>query len=282
MRVLTTISSIQKIIHQLKFIKIRIGFVPTMGALHEGHSSLIRRARKENDFVITSIFVNPAQFEPGEDFKKYPRKKKSDLLLAKREKVDIIFYPSVEEMFPAGPEITVNAGPTGKILCGKSRPGHFNGVVTIVAKLLNCTSPDVLYLGQKDYQQAIIIKRMVANLNFPSTIRICSTVREKDGLALSSRNEYMKPAHRKEAVVLYRSLKMAKNKISLGQKNAYMINQQIKKTIRKNSSGVIDYVECVNADTLTTAKRLRGKILIALAVRFGKARLIDNIVVHVR
>jgi len=256
-----------------------IGFVPTMGALHEGHASLIRKCRRENDIVVLSIFVNPKQFEINEDFDVYPRPAKKDKLLAKNEKVDIIFYPSVEEMYPRSYLTYVYVKQLTEGLCGRSRPGHFEGVTTVVTKLLNIIQPHVMYLGQKDAQQAVVIKKMASDLNIPIKIKILPTIRAKDGLALSSRNTYLSVDQRRQAPVIYRSLKRAKKDILEGEQKTLKVVNGIRAEILRSSSGQIDYVECVDADHLTPKKRLQGRILIAAAVKFGKTRLIDNIVV---
>ena len=278
MRIFNSIHSLRGAIKILKSRKKRIGFVPTMGALHRGHGSLFLRSRRENDITVVSIFVNPKQFGPREDFDAYPRPEKSDILLAKKEMVDIIFYPSENEMYRTGFLTSVQVDTISQILCGKSRPGHFRGVTTVVNKLLNIVAPDVLYLGQKDTQQAVLIKRMIADLNIPVTVRICPIVRERDGLALSSRNCYLSARQRLEAPILYRALQNAKQKALEGEHRSLHLGRFIRSTIARQSSGKIDYIACVDADTLAPLRRLRGKIMIALAVKFGKTRLIDNIV----
>ena len=278
MRIVRNIQSLRR---EIKIIKDRnetIGFVPTMGALHEGHLSLIRKSRRENDAVIISIFVNPKQFGPKEDFRAYPRPEKKDILLAKEEKVDIIFYPSEKEMYPAGFLTSIDVGAITDFLCGASRPGHFRGVTTVVGKLLNIVAPDAMYLGQKDAQQAIVLRRMVADLDFPVTVKVCPTVREPDGLAMSSRNQYLTRHQRESATVLFQSLKDAQKRVLAGERNAAKIVRAVRATIAKHSPGKIDYIACVNANSLAPLKRLKGKIMIALAVKFGRTRLIDNIV----
>jgi pantoate--beta-alanine ligase len=281
MRIIKKIELLRRALRAIKRQNRTIGFVPTMGALHEGHLSLIRKARRENNVVVLSIFVNPKQFGPKEDFKAYPRPEKKDILLAKKEKVDIIFYPSEKEMYPAGFLTNVRVDTITSVLCGKSRPGHFAGVTTVVGKLLNAVGPDVLYLGQKDAQQAVVLKRMITDLNFPVAVKVCPIVREPDGLAMSSRNQYLAPKQRKEATVLFRALKKAKREIRAGEQNAAKITRGIRGMIRKQSSGKIDYISCVDAETLTSLKYLKGTVLIALAVKFGRTRLIDNIIVHI-
>ncbi len=273
MQVVETIPSIRQLIQKAKAKNKKIGFVPTMGALHEGHLSLIRKSKKENDITVLSIFVNPTQFAPTEDWTKYPRTLRQDILLAKKENVDIIFHPSAEEMYPEGygEGLTcVEVEKLGSILCGKFRPGHFRGVATIVGKLLNIVGPESMYLGQKDFQQTVVLKKMVDDLNFPVTIKVCPTIREQDGLALSSRNVYLTQTQRKEAPILFESLKQAKEQILKGERDLEKITQGIKKNIQKNSSGKVQYVECVSLE--------RG-VLIALAVFLGRTRLIDNIIV---
>jgi len=281
MRVIKQIRLMQSTIQSLKRQGKKIGFVPTMGALHEGHASLIKKCRRENDIVVVSIFVNPKQFGLKEDFSRYPRPEKKDNLLAKKEKVDIIFYPSERKMYPTNFLTSIAVDQLDQNLCGKIRPGHFKGVTTVVGKLLNIVDPDVMYLGQKDAQQAVILKRMAVDLNFPVQIKICPTVRETNGLALSSRNNYLNEKDRREAMVLFQSLKHAKKHVLSGERNAARIIRQIGRTITEGTSGKIDYITCVDYNTLMTVKNLRGKILIALAVHFSKTRLIDNIIVQV-
>lgn len=281
MRVIRSVRSIQQFIKKAKSAGKTVGFVPTMGALHQGHASLLRRCRKENDLTVLSIFVNPKQFGPAEDFKRYPRPEKSDKMLAKEEKVDIIFYPSEKTMYPTGFLTYVQVRQIVEPLCGKFRPGHFEGVTTVVAKLLNIVMPDVLYLGQKDAQQAIVLQKMVRDLNFSVRVKVCPTARDHDGLALSSRNSYLAPQERREAAVLYQSLQEARRKIATGERSAGRILGRIRSRIRKETGGRIDYAACVDADSLKSLQRIEKKALIALAVRFGRTRLIDNIIVRV-
>ncbi len=257
----------------------RIGFVPTMGALHAGHAALMKRCREENDLCVLSIFVNPLQFGPDEDFAAYPRDKKKDVLLAKKENVDIILYPSAEEMYPAGSLTTIDVREITEPLCGRARPGHFRGVATVVAKLLNIVTPHVLYLGQKDAQQCAVIRQMVRDLNFPVQVAVVPTVREADGLAMSSRNRYLSLDQRRQAAFLFRALTTAQARIRQGEHRAARIEQLIRGVIREHTSGRIDYIACVDADTLKPRRIVAKKTLIALAVRIGRARLIDNILV---
>lgn len=280
MRVIRSVKFLQQFIKKSKLTGKTVGFVPTMGALHAGHVSLLRRCRRENDIVVLSVFVNPEQFGPREDFAKYPRREREDKKLAKQEKVDILFVPTVKEMYPAGYLTYIEVGKMTRGLCGKSRPRHFKGVTTIVGKLLNIVMPDVLYLGQKDAQQAAVLTRMARDLNFPVVVHICPTVRESNGLALSSRNQYLTASQRQEAAVLYRSLKEARQSVAAGNRSATAIIAKMRSRIRRESSGRIDYIECVDAHTLEPLRKIRGKAMFALAVWFGSTRLIDNITVH--
>lgn len=256
-----------------------LGLVPTMGYLHEGHLSLIRRAKRENNTVVVSIFVNPAQFGPKEDFKKYPRNLKRDKRLAKEAGADAIFYPSAKKMYPAGYSTYVDlTGITDK-LCGRSRPGHFKGVATVVTKLFNAASPDIAYFGQKDAQQAIVVKRMARDLDMGLKIRVMPIVREADGLAMSSRNKYLSKDQRCDAAVLYESLMLAKKLIKSGERNADKIRSIIKKRIRSKGFARIDYISIVNTEDLKDVKKIKKGTMIALAVRIGRTRLIDNIII---
>lgn len=279
MQIITAIAAVRSVLQKAKRQNKTIGFVPTMGALHEGHMALIRQSRQNNDVTVVSIFVNPTQFGPREDFNKYPRQIKQDCLLLKKEKVDILFLPSSERMYPQPYLTYINVERLSDTLCGKSRPGHFRGVATIVAKLLLIINPNILYLGQKDAQQCIVIKRMINDLNFNTKVEIVPTVREADGLAKSSRNVYLNPQQRKEAVVLSQSLFLAKRKIKQGTREISTIKKTIRALIQKRSSGKIDYIECVDAQTLMPLKTIKSNTLIALAVRFERTRLIDNIIV---
>ena len=281
MRIVKSVQSLRSSIKKYKDQNKTIGFVPTMGALHEGHLALIRKSRRENDIVIISVFVNPKQFGPKEDFNSYPRPEKKDILLAKNEKVDIIFYPSEKEMYPTGFLTSINVEGITDVLCGASRPGHFQGVTTVIGKLINIVTPDVMYLGQKDAQQTIVLKRMTADLNFPVTVKICPTVREADGLAMSSRNRHLTARQRETATVLYKSLKNAKKRILAGERSSARIIRSMRAEIEKNSPGKIDYIACVNEDSLTPIKQLKGKVTITLAVKFGRTRLIDNTIFRI-
>ena len=282
MQAIRSIKSLRRAVNQAKSKGKTVGFVPTMGALHQGHLSLVRRSKKENTLTVMSIFVNPTQFGPKEDFAKYPRNLRRDKLFAKKEKVDILFLPSAVDIYPKGYTTGVEVGKMADGLCGRFRPGHFKGVATVVAKLLNIVSPDVMYLGQKDAQQAVILQRMVKDLNFPLHIKVLPTVREKSGLALSSRNTYLNPDERKRAAVIFQSLRRARALIQKGERRATTLTAMMRAMISRQRPAKIDYIECRDANTLDSVSRLKGKVLIALAVWFGKTRLIDNTVVSVR
>jgi len=276
-----SINKVRRIVGQVRKKGKVIGFVPTMGALHRGHLYLVKTALKECDFVTVSIFVNPLQFGPGEDYKKYPRNFKKDEKLLQKVGVNLIFYPNAKTMYTKGFSTFLEETRLSKVLCGTSRPGHFKGVCTVVAKLFNVVGPDKAYFGQKDYQQACIIQRMVEDLNFPIKIKVLPIVREADGLAMSSRNAYLSIQQRKDATVLYASLKLARQLILKGERDCKKIINIIKSNIRSRKTTRIDYVKIKDADSLEDLKRIRGKVLIALAIYLGRTRLIDNIIVKV-
>lgn len=276
MKVITNPQKLNNIIKKLKNSNKAVGFVPTMGALHVGHLSLIKQAASDNDVVVVSIFVNPAQFAKNEDFKKYPRALKKDLNQCRRAHVDLVFLPQAKTMYPQGFSTFINVDGLSSVLCGASRPGHFRGVATVVAKLLNIIEPNVLYLGQKDAQQAIIIKRMVSDLNFPVKVKVMPILRENDGLALSSRNIYLNKEERNQAPVLSKSLALAKFLINNGQRDCARIISRMKQFIEKKKQAKIDYIAIVDLDKLQNLKKINQNCLIALAVKFGKTRLIDN------
>ncbi len=281
MRIIKSISQLRKILGQARREGKSIGFVPTMGSLHEGHAALMRRAKKEHDICVLSIYINPAQFGPREDLGRYPRDFGGDATLAGKENVDIIFFPSDNVIYPKGYLTYIDVEKLSSPLCGQFRPGHFRGVATVVMKLLNIVQPHALYLGQKDAQQVAVLQAMVRDLDVPVAVKVVPTVREKDGLAMSSRNSYLTPEQRRQAVVLYRALRLARVGITEGQRSAAAIIKRIKKTIRQQSQGRIQYVACVDALTLEPLKILRGHVLVALAVYFGQTRLIDNITARV-
>jgi pantoate--beta-alanine ligase len=256
----------------------RLGLVPTMGALHQGHLSLVRAARDQCDVVVASIFVNPLQFGPSEDLAKYPRNFERDRELLEQEGVDFIFAPGVEEMYPAGAVTYVTVeGLSGK-LCGRSRPGHFRGVTTVVAKLFNIVEPDRAYFGQKDAAQSTIIRRMVRDLNIPVQVVVCPIVREPDGLAMSSRNAYLDPPQRQAALVLHRSLMAVQERFDQEERKVEALIETGKRTFAQNPAARLDYFEIVDPETLDPVDDLSRGALVAVAAFVGKARLIDNIV----
>ena len=256
----------------------RVGFVPTMGFLHEGHLSLVRKCREETDFCVVSIFVNPTQFGPGEDYRDYPRDEERDLSLLEKEGVDLVFIPTVEEMYPEGYQTYVEVVELSRPLCGRFRKGHFRGVATVVTKLFNAVTPHVAYFGKKDYQQYLIIKRMVLDLNMPVEIKALPIVREKDGLAMSSRNTYLNQEERAQAVALYRSLLRAKEAYERGERSAEKIRKAVEEELKRYPLVKPQYVEVVDGETLQPAQEIKGKTLVAIAAFVGKARLIDNII----
>jgi pantoate--beta-alanine ligase len=275
-RVIETISGIQSYVTAGRKKGLRIGFVPTMGAFHEGHLTLMRQAKKDTDLVIVSIFVNPLQFSAGEDYDRYPRRLDQDLRLADGEGADILFTPSVAEMYPKGFDSYVDQTDLPSKLCGAFRPGHFRGVMTIVTKLFNIVKPDTAYFGQKDYQQFLIVRRTVTDLNLEVDVKMLPTVREDDGLAMSSRNHYLGPKQRKDAACLYRALQRAEELVGNGEGSASKVAGEMRRLIHRVKGTRVEYIEIVNSDTLEPVKEIKGKTLIALAVRIGKARLIDN------
>ncbi len=277
MLVIKDINLAKKHLREVKLKRRIIGFVPTMGALHEGHLSLIRKAREDCDVVVVSIFVNPAQFGPGEDFERYPRDLDCDLKLCEIEGVDFVFVPSEKDMY--GEDFSTWVEVTGKItqtLEGAFRPGHFRGVTTVLTKLFNIVLPDRSYFGEKDYQQALIVKKMVKELNFDTQIVLMPTIREKDGLAWSSRNTYLNREERKAARILYQSLIRAKTEIQSGEDNPSRIISLLEEFIKEEPLAKIDYIALVDPETLEPLKEINGEVLVALAVRIGGVRLIDN------
>lgn len=258
----------------------RVGLVPTMGALHDGHLSLVRAARAQSDVLVVSIFVNPTQFGPKEDFSKYPRTLEKDAALLQAEKVDFIFSPSVEEMYPPGSSTFVTVEGLSEKLDGRSRPGHFRGVTTVVSKLFNIVQPDFAVFGQKDAAQAAVIRRMVHDLEFDVRILVCPIVREKDGLAMSSRNVYLNPEQRKQATVLYRSLMRVQTLADQGENNAAKLISTGKQVIAEEPHVRLDYFEIVSWETLDPVADISKGALVAVAAYVGETRLIDNVVLH--
>jgi len=255
----------------------RLGFVPTMGALHEGHLSLVRAAKARCDVVAVSLFVNPLQFGPNEDLAKYPRTFEPDRELLEKEAVDILFAPTPEEMYPAGAVTYVTVEGLSEKLCGQSRPGHFRGVTTVVAKLFHIVEPDLAFFGQKDAAQATIIRRMVQDLNLPVEIVVCPIVREPDGLAMSSRNSYLSPQERKAALVLHRALTEVKSRFDQGERSAIELIAVGKQVLAQEPAVRLDYFEIVDPATLDLIQQFTGGALVAVAAFVGNTRLIDNI-----
>ncbi|HEX79439.1 MAG TPA: pantoate--beta-alanine ligase [Dehalococcoidia bacterium] len=277
MKVLETIAEFRRIRTTLPE---PLGFVPTMGYLHEGHLSLVRRARAENASVAVSIFVNPTQFSPSEDLDSYPRDMEGDLSLLKKENVDVVFAPPADEMYPPVFSSCVEVDKLTRRLEGASRPGHFTGVTTVVTKLFNIVQPTRVYFGQKDAQQAIVIKKMVADLDMNLEVVVLPTVREEDGLALSSRNSYLNHDERQAAPVLYRALMLAQGFWSQGERDAGKLRNQMAKLIGKEPLATIDYISISDNDTLEELKEIKPPALVSLAVKIGKTRLIDNVVLE--
>jgi pantoate--beta-alanine ligase len=275
MKVIETIADMRRL--RLELAE-PVGFVPTMGYLHEGHLSLVRQARAENASVVVSIFVNPTQFGPQEDLDKYPRDPQRDLALLEKERTDIVFMPPVAEMYPPQFNSWVEVSGVTERLEGASRPGHFRGVTTVVAKLFNIVQPTRAYFGQKDAQQAVVIKKMVADLDMNLKVITLPTVREPDGLAMSSRNTYLNPEERKQAVVLYQALNLAQKLWAEAEKDAKVIRQQMTDLIQKQPLAKIDYVSIADAETLDELDTVRPPALVSMAVRIGNTRLIDNVV----
>jgi len=279
MEVAKTIEEVRSLVSNARSEGGKIGLVPTMGALHVGHISLIEAAVKDSDFVVASIFVNPTQFGPEEDFEKYPRPLEADLEICRKAHVDVVFAPEPGQMYPAENVTWISVEKLTESLCGRSRPGHFRGVTTVCAKLFNIVAPDAAYFGQKDAQQAIVIKRMVADLNMPLEIVVCPTVREPNGLAVSSRNKYLSAEQKKDAANIYKSLQMCRRLIDAGTTQTSQIIAEMQKILQQIPSGQIEYISIVDAETLESIEKIAGKVLAAVAVRLGPARLIDNILV---
>lgn len=293
MMVIDQVTELRKFVKQKRFgaaktgQELSVGFVPTMGFLHEGHASLLKQARQHHDLVVLSIFVNPIQFGPNEDLDRYPRDEKRDLALAEREGVDVVFLPSVQEMYPQPTKTKIAVSELTEELCGASRPGHFDGVTTVVGKLLHMVSPDKAYFGLKDAQQVAVIRQMVDDLNFDVEIVPCPIVRESDGLALSSRNVYLKEEERKQALILSQSLREAEREITSNRAvTLSQIRENVTRNVKSQPLAVIDYVDILAFPSLTSvqedvsAHALDEEILIALAVKFGSTRLIDNILLN--
>ncbi|NFA62153.1 pantoate--beta-alanine ligase [Clostridium sporogenes] len=276
MNIVHTIKDVKEVIKKWKDKNLSIGYVPTMGYLHEGHASLIKKARKENDKVIVSIFVNPIQFGPNEDYSTYPRDLTKDSGLCEEIGADLIFSPEASEMYPSKIYSHVDVDTLTEKLCGEKRPGHFQGVCTVLTKFFNILSPTKAYFGEKDAQQLAVVKKMVEDLNFPVEIIGCPIVRESDGLAKSSRNTYLNTEERKSSLILNKSLKEALKSLESGERNLNNIKNIIIDTLNKETLAKIDYVSIVDSSTLQPVEKLHSSILIAIAVYIGKTRLIDN------
>ncbi|RKZ14533.1 pantoate--beta-alanine ligase [bacterium] len=281
MRIATRVDEMKSIAEEYRKNGKRISFVPTMGYLHEGHLSLVDIARKDGDICVVSIFVNPIQFGPGEDYERYPRDVERDERLLEQRGCDVLFYPSASEMYPEDFLTRVRVEKLSSILCGKSRPGHFEGVTTVVLKLFNIVKPHVAVFGEKDYQQLVIIKRMVRDLNLDVEIVAGEIIREKDGLAMSSRNVYLDPVERKQATCLFRSMLLAQDMVKAGIRDTKTIVEAVGGFIKKFDRARIDYVKIVHPDTLEELEEIHDRARILLAVYFGNARLIDNMEIDV-
>ncbi|MEW5953908.1 MAG: pantoate--beta-alanine ligase [Bacillota bacterium] len=280
MQVINTIAGIRTLVEEVRREGGIIGFVPTMGYFHEGHLSLMRRAKEECGLVVVSIFVNPLQFGPREDFASYPRDFDRDVAMAEEAGADIIFAPDVAEMYPPHFYTTVNVEKITEPLCGRSRPGHFRGVATVVTKLFNIVRPHRAYFGQKDAQQVLVIKRLAEDLNMDLNIVNAPLVRESDGLAMSSRNVYLSPEDRQAATVLYRSLQEAERAVSEGILEGARLEELVRAIISREPRAAIDYVEVLSLPDLEPCAKISGQALVAVAVRFGNTRLIDNTIVE--
>jgi len=279
MHVIESPQAMQQLADQFRVQGKRIGFVPTMGAFHEGHLSLMRRSREENDISVVSIFVNPIQFDRQDDFEMYPRDLAGDLKRAKEVGVDYVFAPSAKAMYPHGYQTFVEVEEITKRWEGASRPGHFKGVTTVVTKLFHVVKPHRAYFGQKDYQQALVIKRMVADLNLDVEIKMTPTIREPDGLAMSSRNANLSPEERRAALCLYRSLRSAEEQVRSGEQNAQRIVEGMKAIFAGEPLARLDYTAACHPETLEPLRQVQGPVLFAVAAFVGKTRLIDNCLV---
>ena len=282
MQIIQNIKEMQSLADSLRSEGKTIGFLPTMGFMHEGHLSLMRIARPKCDVLVVSIFVNPTQFGPNEDLNKYPRDFDRDEKLCREEKVDVIFYPNKDTMYSEPYFTFINVEKLSETMCGLSRPGHFKGVATVVAKLFNIVKPHFAVFGEKDFQQAVIIKQMVRDLNFRVEILTGPIVREPDGLAMSSRNKYLSPAERQNALVLYNSLKLAEKLVMEGNDNSEFIHAKMKNLIQQIPEAHIDYIAIVDSKTLTPVRKIENNTLIALAIKIGPTRLIDNTLIRIK
>ncbi|MEM1502007.1 pantoate--beta-alanine ligase [Domibacillus sp. 8LH] len=282
MKIVRTISGLKKEIRAAQSAGQSIGFVPTMGFLHEGHLTLARQARTQNDVVVMSIFVNPLQFGPNEDFERYPRDEERDKLLAGEAGVDLLFLPSVEEMYPEEPAVTLTVHKRTNALCGLSREGHFDGVATVVMKLFHLTEADRAYFGKKDAQQLAVIHGLVDALNVPIEIIGVDTVREPDGLAKSSRNVYLLPEEREKAPAIYKALQLIKQSVEAGETDVASLKQKARYVLEEEAGAVIDYLEILSYPALEPIEKVNETIIAAAAVQYKQARLIDNVILPVK
>jgi pantoate--beta-alanine ligase len=274
------IGDVQREVRKARGKGLRIGLVPTMGALHEGHASLIRAARAECGYVAVSLFVNPTQFGPGEDLARYPRPIENDLAVCRREGADLVFAPAAAEMYPEGFATTVRVAGLSEKMCGAFRPGHFDGVCTVVAKLLAIVQPDAAYFGEKDAQQLAIVRRMAADLDLPVQVRGCPLVREPDGLAMSSRNAYLSPEERQRALAISAALAEARKAIESGERDAAAVADMLRRRLQAARGVELQYVAVVDPDTLADLDRIGGQALVAVAAKVGATRLIDNVLLR--
>lgn len=281
MKIIRTVKEMQQLAHELKCAGETIGYVPTMGYLHEGHLSLMKQAKTENSKVVISIFVNPLQFGPNEDFATYPRDIDRDAQLAKKAGVDYIFYPTVEEMYPNELTVEIKVRKRKDCLCGRKRPGHFDGVATVLIKMFSIVQPSNVYFGLKDAQQVAVVDGLINDFNFPLNLRVGETIREEDGLAKSSRNVNLTKDERSEAKYLYQSLLYGKQFIESGERDPNVIITEVQSFLENKINGTIDYVELYRYPELEPIDFIEGKVILALAVHFSKARLIDNIILDI-
>jgi len=280
MKAVERISEVRQEVRAARAAGRRVGLVPTMGALHEGHASLLRAARADGRLAVVSLFVNPTQFGPNEDFGRYPRPVERDLDLCRREGADLVFAPSAAEMYPPGFATTIRVARLSEKMCGALRPGHFDGVCTVVAKLLAIVQPDAAYFGEKDAQQLAIVRRMAADLDLVVEIRGCPTVREPDGLAMSSRNVYLSPAERQRALALSAALAVAREDVLAGERDAGKLATQVRRRLEAAEGVDVQYVAVVDPDTLDDLARVEDKVLVAVAAKVGATRLIDNVLLR--
>ncbi len=281
MIVTNSMEEVRSFVKEKKKEGLSVGFVPTMGYLHEGHASLLKESTRENDITILSIYVNPTQFGPNEDLSSYPRDMERDCKIAEEEGVDLVFTPTDDILYPDNYKTYVYVEGLTNTLCGRSRPTHFRGVTTIVTKLFNIVAPHNAYFGQKDAQQYFILKRMASDLNMDLTLKSCPIIREKDGLAKSSRNVYLNKNERDQAIILNKSLDQAVKNIEDGERKSAKIIEGIRSTIASKNLAEIDYVEIVNSETMQQIDEIKNKVLVAIAVKFGNTRLIDNRILEV-